>query len=472
MTDIKINNLPTKSSTVGADKAVITDTENANLSKNVTMDVIQAFVNKFVDIDPTITKAWQEGRISYDPIYKSVIVDMGVTDVRASIGQEAYNIVYNDTAGIILNGTPVSVDLGLVGGIPTVQISDSLSEALVVAFAGIATMDIGIGEIGFATVRGRVHGVDTSLLAQSFIYLGEAGAFVQTRPAFPHKRLLLGVIEKVDALTGIINVQPRLLTRTDLSGGGYNFTSQGIGSGTYWKGGFYDWSDVDSNLDEGSTTQLYGTVGRAYAAHASIVPSGPGVVNTGQVGLRVTGIQDAENGIQTAGQTGIITDDITTLTADTYYETAEKFSGQVTYELYVVSGSPTVFNLDFNFGYSKYEDFQNRDFTVTGFEIVWQGNANDATFDAALMHHAPIGWTYAATGFEPGNSDICRKSVDQQLAGDVVNNQDGSYKRTGLDFFVAGEGSEGIIIQLLTGASNTIQTADIHVTGKSEELLT
>ena len=437
------------------------------------MDVIQAFVNKFVDIDPTITKLYQEGRISYDPVYKSVIVDMGVTDVRNSIGQEMYNIVYNNTASIIPDGMPVSVDLTLTGVYPNVYPADSLSELAVIGYAGIATSEIGIGEVGFATVVGRVQGLDTSLLAESFIYLGENGTFVQERPKFPHQRLLLGFIEKSDALVGVINVQQRLLVRTDLSGGSYSFTSTGILAGTYWKGGFYDWADVDANLDEVSDTQLYGTAGKAYAAHASIVPSGAGiVVGGGQVGLRIiNSVKDNEDGIQQSGQSGIIIEDITTLTADVYYETVEKFSGEITFELYVVSGTPTAYSLDFNYGYSKYEDFQNRDFTVTGFEMTWQGNANDSVFDVALMHHSSMGWTYATTGFVAGNGDICRKSVDQQLAGDVADGEDGAYKRTGLNYYVAGEGSEGIIVQITTGANGTIQTGDINVVGKSEELL-
>jgi hypothetical protein len=473
MADIKMNNLPNKSSTVGTDKVPMTDTEALNASKNITLDVIKEFINKFVDIDPTITKAWKEGRISYDPVYKSVIVDMGITDVRNSIGQEMYNIVYNNTASIIPNGTPVSVDLTLTGVFPNVYPSDSLSELAVIGYAGIATSEIGIGEVGFATTFGRVQGLDTSLLAESFIYLGENGTFVQERPKFPHQRLLLGFVEKSDALDGVINVQQRLLLRTDLSGGSYSFTSTGVLAGTYWKAGFYDWATTNTSLNEGSTTQVFGTIGRAYAAHASIVASGAGVVvGGGQVGLRIiNSVKDSEDGIQVAGQSGIITEDITTLTADVYYETSEKFSGQITFELYVVSGTPTSYSLDFNYGYSKYEDFQNRDFTVTGFNMVWQGNANDSAFDVALMHHSSVGWTYATTGFEPGNGDICRKSVDQQLAGDVFNGEDGAYKRTGLNYYVAGEGSEGILVQITTGQNGTIQTSDINVLGKSEELL-
>jgi hypothetical protein len=215
----------------------------------------------------------------------------------------------------------------------------------------------------------------------------------------------------------------------------------------------------------------YGTAGQTYAAHAGIVPAGPGVVDTGQVGLRVSGIIDDEEGTQQAGQTGIITEDITTLTADVMAETSEKFSGQIAFELYVVSGIPTAYSLDFNYGYSKYEDFQNRDVTVTGVECVWQGNANDISFDIALLHHKATGWTYAATGFTPGNGDIARKSVDQALAGDVVNGKDGAWKRININQFIDGNASDGVIMEVTTGANNTIQTMDMHLSAVSEELL-
>jgi len=56
MADIKINNLPNKSSTVGTDKVVMTDTENANLSKNITMDVVKTYVN-FIENEITVAKS-------------------------------------------------------------------------------------------------------------------------------------------------------------------------------------------------------------------------------------------------------------------------------------------------------------------------------------------------------------------------------------------------------------------------------
>jgi hypothetical protein len=278
------------------------------------------------------------------------------------------------------------------------------------------------------------------------------------------------IVEKNDT-SGKVMVAVSRLSRNDISKS-YPFTSTGVTAGTYWIGGFYDFADTSSALNQGATTQQYGTINIAKGAHAGVVPSAAGVVDTGQVGLRiVNSIQDFENGDpQLAAQSGIITEDITTLTANDYFETLEKWSGVVTFELYVVSGSPTAYSLTFNYGFAKYDDIQDRDYTIKGFEAKWQGNAN-STLDIALIKHGVTGWVYAASGFIAGNGDICRKSANQQLAGDVGNNIDGAWKRVNLDTYIAGQsGLEGHIIQVITGANGTIQISNCHIDVVSEEL--
>jgi len=107
--------------------------------------------------------------------------------------------------------------------------------------------------------------------------------------------------------------------------------------------------------------------------------------------------------------------------------------------------------------------------SVTEYENASLGAAN-SPLDIALMHHKSTGWTYAASGFLPGNSDICRKTVDQALAGNAGNDKDGAYKRIGLNTFVDGDGPEGVIIQIITGANNTLQTLDLLLDAVSEKL--
>lgn len=422
-----------------------------------------------LNLDTNTVSPWRAGMVSYNPVHYSAEIGTGFEGVTGTIGQEDHILVHNASASVITNGQVVSATGLSSNEVPSVIITDTLSVLSTLAFAGVATMDIPVDGFGMATTRGLVHDVDTTGYVDGFLYADGDGPYLQTRPIYPRHRLIVGGVVTAGVTNGTISVGPLWIKRSDLSRS-YGFTSTGILSGTYWKAGFYDWSATDANLTQASLSTTHGTAGRAYAAHVGIVPSGAGVVDTGVVGLRVVGIEDSELGMQVADQTNIITADITTLSADVMAETSAKYSGQVTIELYVVSGTPVNYSLDFNYGYSKYDDLGNNDFTITGLECVWQGNANDSSFDIALMKHVTNGWTYAATGFVAGDGDVCRKTVDQALAGNVVNGEDGAYKRVELNEFVDGNGSEGFMIQVITGANSTIQTMDLHISAVSEEL--
>lgn len=417
-------------------------------------------------------QAWVAGQIGYDPGSLTTVLDSGISGVRLQAGQEEWWLVCNNSGADILNGVPC-----YASGVDNVKKCLEIKEADATNFftsaqvLGLATHDIIDGEKGLVTSRGTVNDIDTDSLTESGIAWLGVGVLTNTQPLYPLQRVIMGTVIEKHATTGKIAVAVNRLTRNDISKS-YPFTSTGVTAGTYWLSGFYDFSDISVTLTQASTTQQYGTINIAKGAHAGVVPSGPGVVDTGQVGLRiVNSIQDYEDGTpQASGQSGIITEDITTLTANVYAETLEKWSGVVTFELYVVSGSPTAYSLPFNYGFAKYDDIQDRDYTIKGFEIKWQGNAN-STLDVALMKHSATGWVYAATGFTPGNGDICRKSVDQAVAGDVANNQDGAWKRVELNSYIAGQSRlEGHIIQIITGANGTIQISNCHADVVSEEL--
>ena len=442
------------------------------IDQDVTNTSSPTFINitaTTLDLLTAVGQDYKAGRISYDPVSLVPVGDTGVVGVRVRIGQEMYYLVSNQSGAQINNGKAVYTGgIDVTNNLLTINLADNSAFATSAQILGLATHNIPNNTIGLVTNFGQVRDFDTTGIGFGPSYLGTSGNLTNVKPLYPSQRILVGAVIKSDATSGIVQVQTNRLSRNS-AGKSYSFTSQGIGAGVYWKAGFYEWSSTDANLTQASTTQTHGTASYAKAAHASIVAGGAGTVDTGQVGLRVTGTKDSSTGVQVASQTGIITTDITTLTLDTYYETSEKFSGQITFELYVVSGSPTTYSLDFNYGFSKYDDFQNRDFTVTGFEAVWQGNAN-SSLDVALMKHTSTGWTYAATGFAAGNGDVCRKTVDQAIETDVQNGLDGAYKRIELDTFFSGTTDEGVIIEVTTGANNTIQTMDLHIDAVSEEL--
>jgi hypothetical protein len=418
-------------------------------------------------------QAWVAGQIGYDPDNLTVTIASGKDGVRLQAGQEEWWLVCNNSGGDIFNGTPC-----YAAGVDTANNCLEIGKADATNFftsaqvLGLATHDILDGEVGLVTGRGLVNDVNTNSLDEGGIAWLGVESLTNTQPLYPLQRIIIGTVVEKSLTTGKVMVAISRISRNDISKS-YPFTSTGVNAGTYWIGGFYDFATTSITLTQASTTQTYGTINIAKDAHAGMVASAVGVVTGGgQVGLRITNsIKDSEDGTpQTAAQSGIITEDITTLSTNDYMETVEKWSGVITYELYVVSGSPTAYSLTFNYGFAKYDDIQDRDYTIKGFEAKWQGNAN-STLDVALMKHTLLGWTYSATGFVAGNGDICRKLVDQQLAGDVQNNEDGAWKRINLNSYVAGQsGLEGHIIQVITGANGTIQIMNCHIDVVSEEL--
>jgi hypothetical protein len=227
--------------------------------------------------------------------------------------------------------------------------------------------------------------------------------------------------------------------------------------------GHYGFASTDANLDEGSTTLVFGTANSSYAAHASVVIGGAGSVDTGVVGLRATGTSINDSGIRVPSDSETLTSDITSLVLNEYLETSKKWIGQVTFELFTVSGAPTVFSLDFNYGLTKYDDFGNLDFIVTDLECVGRSGSSDPGFDIALFHHNDQGWTYAAAGFVPGGEIIARMSVDHGAESDLINNERFAYKRSNLDTFINGADSEGVILCVLTTSGGAVEIMDAHI---------
>lgn len=419
----------------------------------------------------TELQSYFAGQISYDPDCKCHLADTGYIDVRVNIGREQQAHVYNGTGALISNGDPVSytLEVDVTTGLPKVAPTTSSIDESTLGFAGVATMDIPAGEPGIVTSYGLVRGIDTSLLSTGFLYAGPSGGYVQTRPVYPETRLVVGGVVKVDSEDGFIFVESQIIRRRSASRA-YTFTSAEAAAGTHYRAGFYNWATTSTTLTNASTSVTHGDANLTKAAHVGVVSAAAGTVDTGQVGLQVTGTLDSETGVQLAAQTAVITDDITTLTADTMVESLEKFSGQVTISTYIVSGSPTAWSVTFNYGFSKYEDILNQDGTIVGFSAVWEAGASDSAFNIELLHHRPENWAYSATGFEPGNGAICERLVDQGISSAIASGKNGAYKRVNLNTFIEGSGKEGVLIRITTGSNLSIRSMDMHIAAFSEEL--
>lgn len=253
------------------------------------------------------------------------------------------------------------------------------------------------------------------------------------------------------------------------STGDYSFSSPSGSSGIFYVAGFYDWSATDANLTQASTTVTHGSANVAKAAHAGAVAGGAGsVTGGGVVSIVVSGTSIDDEGNRSAADSETLVSDITAASVNDFFSTAKKWLGTVTYTLTVVSGSPSAYNFDFNYGFCKYEDFGNQDFIVHFFEATGLSGGTDSGFNIKLYHHHPTGWTYAATGFVPGGTVLANMNTDHSTEQNLVNGEPFAYKRVDLNTEVDGRDSEGLVVEITTGANRAVESMDIHISVTTE----
>lgn len=246
----------------------------------------------------------------------------------------------------------------------------------------------------------------------------------------------------------------------------YAFTSQGVGADIHYVAGFYNAPSADANLDEGGPTVVLGTGNISYAAHAFIVASGAGAAagGAGAVEIEVSGTSITDAGVRTDPDTEIVVADITALSANQFAETSKKWLGQVTFTLQNASGSTqTTFSVDVNYGFNKYEDFGNRDFTLTDFEAVGEGGANDSGFNIRLLKQDTDNWTYSAAAFVPGGTVILNMNTIHGTEQNIGNGVPFAFKRAGLSTVINGADSEGLLVEITTGIANSVEIMDVHI---------
>ncbi len=250
----------------------------------------------------------------------------------------------------------------------------------------------------------------------------------------------------------------------------YSFTSQGVGSGTFYVAGFYEAPTTEAILNQGALTQTLGASNVPYAAHVFFVCKQNGAATGGASGVAtvtVTGTSITDLGVRNDSGTEELVSDNTDCATNEYQETALKWIGQVTLTI-AQTGDRTAYDLSGNYGFAKYEDFNNSRFTVNGIEAVGLAGAADAGFDIELLHHSSTGWTYAASGFVPGGTSIVKFSTVHGAESDLDNGVPFAFKRIGLGTVVSGNNSDGIIVVLTTGSANTLQSLSVHITASRQ----
>lgn len=427
-------------------------------------------IHGYLEYDTTAAApSYGEGTLFYDNDADTLGLYNSDVDVTHQLGQEGLIKVYNESGDTIPDGSVVYISgAEVVENRPTIALaqSDDKSTSEVIGFA---THTIENDSFGFVTYWGLVNNLDTSAFAtKDILYLDETtpGAMRNTRPPAGNFIIQLGYVVRSHATLGriVAILNPELVTAGNPIAKSYSITTQGgFGSGDFWLAGFYDFPVADANLTQASTNIAYGTAANPYGAHASMITAAAGSVDTGTVSMVVSGTSIDSSGTRITSDSETILADITAATVDGYYETSKKWLGTVTYTLTITGGAPTTYSLDFNYGYSKYDDFGNSNFELSSFEMVGEAGGADASFEIVLYHHSATGWTYHATAFEPGNSQIASTATD--LGGDdnLANGIPFAYKRTNLAHQIIGSDSEGFIIRISTTSNNAISFANAHV---------
>lgn len=241
----------------------------------------------------------------------------------------------------------------------------------------------------------------------------------------------------------------------------FSFASRPGASGEFFQAGFYNYADADADLTQASLTVTHGGANTPHGAHVFIVSAGNGTTDGSDLVLTVTGTSITDAGVRDTGGTEVIEATAEVSATNAYFETALRWIGTITLTLSSTAG--TAFDYTFNYGLAKYDDFSNRTFIITDFEVIGEANADDAGFNVQLIHHNATGWTYAPTGFVAGNTAILDMNVDYSTEQDLDGGEPFGYKRVGLSTSVDGGGSEGIIVRVTTSVNDAISYMDTHV---------
>jgi len=227
--------------------------------------------------------------------------------------------------------------------------------------------------------------------------------------------------------------------------------------------GFYFAPAAEAALTNAAPTQTLGTAQTAYGAHAFWVSAGDGATDGSDLVITVTGASITDLGVLNGSDSEVIVADAVAASSavNTYYETTKKWVGQVTYTLSSTEGF--AYNASGNYGFAKYEDFGNRDFTVADFECTWEGLVTAADNNISLLLHSDVGWTHSAAAFDPGGTVITDLDTDYGANDTVTAAQPGAYKRAGLTQAVDGDALEGVVIKVDAPTDSTFDAINCHI---------
>lgn len=432
------------------------------------------YVGGSVVFAPIAAPAHVEGHVFFDSTEHALMVD-SEGGSRNALGQETWFRAINSTGDTISDASPVYVS-GQTGRIKQISLAkaDDIATSETI---GLTTREFAPGDTGFVTTFGDVNDVDTSdweELDDLYVSPTTAGGLTNVKPDPKLDQIVVhvGSVIVKDSEVGQIHVHlHNSVSYSDLSGipaatyKSYPFSTRGIGIGEFYVAGHYGAPLTSTTITNASPTQVYGGANHPHAAHAFIVASAAGTASggSGLVEIEVSGVSITDAGVRTPDDSEVIVADITALTTDAYFETSKKWLGDITWTIQNAGGSTqTTFSVTINYGFAKYEDFGNIDFTVSDFEATGLAG-NNGTLDLELLVHTNTGWTYHATAFQPGNGAIAQMSVDYGADVDLDQDKYFDYKRDDLSTIVNGDNGEGVLVRITVGSNNLVQSMCAHI---------
>jgi len=228
----------------------------------------------------------------------------------------------------------------------------------------------------------------------------------------------------------------------------WGFASPSGGASDFYIGGFYDFAASNNDFNPAAT---HGTANASYAAHFFVVL---GETAVDEITITVTGTSINDLGTRATSDTQTITIPNTT-GADTYFETSKKWIGQVSVE----TTAGTAKNC--NYGFCKYWDNNNNNYSLRGLEVTWLGGANDATIDITLRHHKATGWTYNAGSTPTPPTEIASMNASHVTEIQARTDEEGAWKLDNLTTTIAGAGSEGIMWDIHTSTASAFRIGNL-----------
>jgi hypothetical protein len=181
-----------------------------NLEETFTIKKIvtdEGFVGNYVQFNTAATETSAVGKLKWNDNDGSLDLGLKGGNTTLQIGQETVVRVVNKTGSLIPNGKVVKVVANPGGANTGIALAQADSDANSATVLGITTEDISNNGLGFITIQGLVHDVNTNAFNEGdVLYLSptSAGDLTNVKPVTPQHMVIIGYVAKKGVADGHI----------------------------------------------------------------------------------------------------------------------------------------------------------------------------------------------------------------------------------------------------------------------------